>query len=150
MSRRIYRRTDETFKVLVDHVAPVAREMECDYSHINRIKNDEYPDPYAPFRELFRRAAAANAPAEIWLNDLMAILLRSKKGQINVSELSGNVLRKLQSDSETLQEILQATSDNHLDKSECHLILKKLDTNETINTQIKEIVLHRLAEENEK
>ncbi|HEY8562827.1 MAG TPA: hypothetical protein VIL74_20785 [Pyrinomonadaceae bacterium] len=146
MPRETYPRSDETFKVLSGNEADFAREGDKDGSHFNRIKNGDYQDPYSLFRALFRIGCRTNAPVEIWLNDLTAIYVRSRRLHLPASDLSGKILEKIHSDAEALSEILKALSDKVVTKEECHLVLAKLAANEETNNQIKAAVLHRLGE----
>ena len=146
MSRQTYPRSDETFKVLAGHEAEFAREADKDASYFNKLKNDVEPDPYSRFRALFRTGCRTSAPVEVWLHDLQAIFVRSRKLQLVSSELTSTLLQKIQSDSDTLKECLAAIQDGNVDKSECHAILAKLATNEEISNSIKQTVLDRLGE----
>lgn len=148
--RRTYQLTDETFKVLSNHLSPIAREMECDVSYINKIKNGNEIDRYAPFRELFRSGANAGAPVEIWLHDLTAIYIRSRKSDLCASQLAAQLLEKIQADSESTAQLVDAIADGHLDKRECYAVLEKLERSEANKNRLKELVLGRLGEINEK
>lgn len=145
MARKVYPRTDETFKVLSEFESAIAREMECDPSYINKIKNGVEPDRFPQFREIFRAAAMAGAPVELWLNDLMAIYVKSRKSSVCITQLSGKLLEKIATDGDAMTALVKSLQDNHLDEAECHEILSKLAKKETTTTAIKEIVLHRLA-----
>jgi hypothetical protein len=146
MARETYPRSDETFKVLSDHEAEFAREGDKDISYFNKLKNGSEPDRYAPFRALFRIGCRTSAPVDIWLNDLSAIYVRSRRLHLPASDLSGKILEKIHSDAEALSEILKALSDKVLSKEECHLVLAKLAANEETNNEIKNAVLARLGE----
>lgn len=145
MARKIYPRTDETFKVLSEYESQIAREMECDVSYVNKIKNGVEQDRFPQFREIFRAACNAHAPAAIWLNDLIAIFVKSRKGNASVAHLSGKLLEKIQTDADAMTCIVKSLQDNCLDESECHEILSKLAAKEATTDAIKEIVLLRLA-----
>lgn len=145
MARKIYPRTDETFKVLSDFESRIAREMECDPSYINKVKNGVEQDRFPQFREIFRAACNAHAPVEFWLNDLMAIYTRSRKADVCVSQLSGKLLEKIETDADAAATLVKSLRDNHLTEAECHEILAKMTAKEATTAAIKEIVLNRLA-----
>lgn len=152
MARKIYHRSDETYEVLSKgNEADIAREMEKDVSHINRIKNGNYADPYSPFRALFRAAVYADAPAEIWLNDLAAILARARKSTPDAeTELTMQLVEKIRRDGETQTSIVEALKDRTLDRAECHEILACLERNEENTKNLTEIVRSRLGDLSEK
>lgn len=139
-------RSDETFLVLSGHEAEFATEADKDVSYFNKVKNGVEADRFAQFRALFRVGCRTTAPVEIWLNDLQGIFARSRRTPAPVAELSDKLLEKIPSDSDLLQEILTALQDKKLDKSECHLILAKLEKNKAIIKQIEELVQTELGE----
>lgn len=149
MPRKTYPLTDETYRVISGNEQAMAREMECDPSYFHHIKRSEEPDRYPPFREQFRAGAYANAPVEIWLNDLNAILLKAKISRAE-APITQKILDKIQDDSQALQTIVEAARDGHFDKSECHKVLAALAKNAETNKQIEEQMLIRLAEIGEK
>lgn len=146
MARKTYQLTDETFQVLSGNEAKIAREMECDPSYINKIKNGVELDRFAAFRALFRAACYAAAPTNIWLNDLTAIYMKSRIANISSVEISLGLIEKINADAASAGEILKAIEDGVLDKSECHRVLAAMETVETSNAKIKQIVLKRLGE----
>ena len=146
MARKHYKLTDETFQVLSKHEAAIAREMECDPSYVYKIKNGDEPDRFPPFRELFRAAANAGAPANIWLNDLTAIYIKSRMTTASAVEISLELAEKISADAASAGEILNSLADGKIDKAECHRILAALEKVEQSNQKIKQIVLRRLGE----
>jgi hypothetical protein len=147
MARRTYRLSDETFKVLSGNESAIDREMECDVSYISKIKNSSEPDRYPPFREIFRAACHTGcAPAEIWLNDLTAIYVRSRSIGIKPSELSAKLLEKIETDAKSLSALVDALKDGKLEEGECHEVLSKLAKNQETNASIKQLVCARLGE----
>lgn len=122
MARKNYKLTDETFKVLSKKEQAIADEYDCDGSYIYAIKNGESPDPYPHFRRLFRAAARAGAKAEIWFNDLAGILINSRP-IIHCTEFSKQLLKKIRTDAECTEKMIEAVADGELDKSECHELL---------------------------
>ena len=151
MPRKIYTRSDETFKVLAGHESEIAKEMECDVSYINKVKNDREPDRYPPFREIFRAGCnTRTAPVEIWLNDLTGIYVRSRSIGICSSELSTKLLEKITDDAQALSALVESLKDGVLDERECHEVLAKLAKNTQTNDRIKTLILARLGELTEK
>lgn len=150
MARKIYPRTDETFKVLSGFESAIAREMECDPSYINKVKNGVEQDRYPQFREIFRAACNVQAPTELWLHDLTAIWVKSRIPGFKDSELSAKLLEKIKTDSEETAAMVDAIADGTLDKAECYRVLSQLEKSESVKKRLKEIILHRLGEITEK
>lgn len=146
MPRKTYQRTDETFKVLSDHESAIAREMEVDLSYINKIKNGVETDRFPQFREIFRAACYAGAPAEIWLNSLNSIYVKSRATHLCPSELSAKMLEKISDDAKALTTLASSLSDGKIEEHECHAILGAMAKNEATNSRIKTLVQLRLGE----
>lgn len=144
--RQTYRRSDETFKVLVDHLGEFAAESDKDVSYFNKLKNDNEPDPFAKFLALFRIGCRTTAPVMIWLNRLNAEYVRSRRLHVAPGELSTAILQKVESDSDTLKELFKSVQDGKLDKSECQAILAQIEKNTQIAGLIEHTVLARLGE----
>ena len=79
MARHQYPLTEETIKVLSDHVKPTAKEMNVDKKYVHAILAGTEPDRFSSFRHQFKSAAYAGAPVEIWLNELIGINFKAKK-----------------------------------------------------------------------
>jgi hypothetical protein len=144
--RQTYRRSDETFKVLADHLGEFAAESDKDVSYFNKLKNDNEPDPFARFLALFRIGCRTTAPVNIWLNRLNAEYVRSRRLHVAPGELSTAILQKVESDSATLRELFSSIQDGKLDKAECQAILAQIEKNTQIAGQIEHAVLARLGE----
>ncbi|HRJ90069.1 MAG TPA: hypothetical protein PLX39_15435 [Pyrinomonadaceae bacterium] len=149
MSREAYQRSDETFKVLSGHEAEFAREADKDVSYFNKVKNGVEKDPFAHFRAMFRVACRTTADVQIWLRELDSIFERSRP-QANAQDISARLLDKIQSDSETMSVLVEALSDRHLDASECHEILARLERNKQIAESIEMGIKRRLGDLGEK
>lgn len=142
--------SDETFRVISGNESAMAKEMECDVSHFHHVKGSNEPDRYPRFREWFRAGAYAGAPVEFWLNDLKAILAKAQSRNAASKQLSDTIVEKIQTNSDSTAELVNAISDGKLSKSECYNILEKLAKSEEVEKQLRNIVLLRLAEFGEK
>ena len=146
-----YKRSDETYEVLRNHVGAVAKEYPSDSSYIYAIKNGDSNDPYPHFRHLFLAAARACAPVQIWLRDLNAIVARARcSDETNEIDLVERLSDKIESDATSTSELLSAIGDRVLDRSECHRILATLEISRDIENGIARLVERRLAELNER
>lgn len=146
-SKNTYKRSDETYEVLKNHVQPIAREYPCDDSHVYAIKNGEKNDPYAAFRHLFASCAAGGAPVEIFLRDLQGILQRFRPTEkiLDIHELAGRLAEKIEAEADEDSELLRAISDRQLSRSECHRIRDAMDARDLVAKPIKDFVDDQLA-----
>lgn len=144
MARKTYKLSDETYEVLKNHEQGTAKEMECDPSYIYGIRNQINPDPYPKFRELYRAAAADGAPVHIWLNDLKSI---SNRGQrIKVEDFYTGLIKKIESDAESTERIVEALKDGTIDKPECLKIADSLQKMGANLESLKSLVQLKLGE----
>lgn len=148
MPRKTYKLTDETYEVLKGNEQSIAKEMECDPSYIYGIRNQENPDPYPKFRALFRASANAGAPIYIWLNDLQSIGKR-KKQTVTAQDFYTALIRKIEVDAQSTEEILKAVKDGEVDKHECQKIASMVESIEANLVGLKELLHLKLGECNE-
>lgn len=141
-----YKRSDETYEVVRDHVAAIAREYPCCESFIYGIKDGTANDPYPPFRHWFKSCAYGGGPVEKYLRDLNGIAAKAGRSEADETDLLKTLTEKIEADSASTSKILDAFGDRDLDRRECHEILDALDTNEKIKRGIRLIVERRLAE----
>jgi hypothetical protein len=146
MARRTYGHSDQTFQVLIGNEAAIALELDCDPTYIYGIKNRTNPDPYPKFRELFRSAARAGGDVSFWLNDLQAIQTSAADSSQGTAELTDLLLKKVQSDGLSTEEIIRAISDGHVDAKEANRLIKRMDDVIHNAEVIKKLLLERLAE----
>lgn len=141
-----YRRSDETYEVVRNHVGEIAKHYPCDASFIYAVKNGDANDPYPAFRHLFQSAALAGAPVETYLRDLRGLAAVTGKPGTGVHELAAQLADKISADSDSTSEILAGIRDNELDRSECHRILDALDISRQVEQGIRRLVEKRLGE----
>lgn len=150
MAKQHYSRSDETYDVLRGYEGMIAKEHDCDDSHIYAIKNGVSPDPYPRFRHLFRASARAGAPVGIWLHDLNSIALSAQPLKASPECLTETLLDKIRRNSDATVAVTAALEDKQLDKRECHSILATLAVEAENNRKLERIVQRQLAEHVEK
>lgn len=132
-----YTRSDETFEVLKEHVAAVAKQYPCNDSHICRIKNGEANDPFPPFLALFIPAANGGAPVRAWMRRLESHI---PKALVTGIELVKLLAEKIEKDADSTSEIVRDIEDHHVDDRECDRIYDKcqasIDLARSIQTQV--------------
>ena len=79
--RTVYELSDETRRVLADHVKDIATEMHCDASYLYQILSNVETDCYSKFLRLFAASVRAGADVSPWMDTLRATLLRNERSQ---------------------------------------------------------------------
>lgn len=145
--REIYRLTDESRHVLTGNCGKIAAEMDVSDKYLYAMLAESETDVYAPFRRLFRAAANACAPVEIWLNDLIAIQKRAANACAGAIVKMQSALReKIRVDAATTEKLIAALDDGELDKRECHELLAAVYKIRGNADRLESLLHHRLAE----
>lgn len=117
MARMVYQLSPQTRKVLTNHVKDIAIEFDCDPSHMYQILSDVEPDPFAKFRRLFKAAVRAEAPFELWMDELSGIIARYTKAPPKRSATEC-LIEHIQAGSELATKMVESFADGRIDDIE--------------------------------
>lgn len=145
--RNTYQLTNETREVLSGNVKQIAAEMDVSDKYLYGILAGTETDPFAPFRRMFRGAARAGAPSEIWRDELAAIEENARgKKPAAAAEMNRTLLEKLRVDAAASEELAKAIADGVLDERECHILLATLNRSRAVLDEIEANCHARLGE----